>query len=71
MKLFEERIGRTLLLLEEEDLIGNIAYKLRGNHVDYVIAPIEAKENEDFVEQVSACIEIQGYKFGKVLYYET
>lgn len=41
MKTFKGRKQETLLLIE--DLDDKIASKLRGNHVDYIIAPLSAK----------------------------
>lgn len=43
MKTFKGRKQETLLLIEESDLDDKIASKLRGNHVDYIIAPLSAK----------------------------
>lgn len=47
MKTFKGRKQETLLLIEESDLDDKIASKLRGNHVDYIIAPLSAKDNEE------------------------
>lgn len=59
----------TLLLIEESDLDDKIASKLRGNHVDYIIAPLSAKDNEDFMKQALCCISISGIYWGQILYY--
>lgn len=49
MKTFKGHKQETLLLIEESDLDDKIASKLRGNHVDYIIAPLSAKDNEDLL----------------------
>lgn len=36
----------------------------------YIIAPVEAKNNEMFLRQADCCISIQGTYYGKILYYE-
>lgn len=61
MKTFKGRKQETLLLIEESDLDDKIASKLRGNHVDYIIA--SAKDNEDFMKQALCCISITGVKY--------
>ena len=62
---------RELLFLEESDNNEKLRSRLRGNHVDYVIAPKSFKDNKDFLEQVQACISSgEGYVWGEVLYYE-
>lgn len=63
MKTFKGRKQETLLLIEESDLDDKIASKLRGNHVDYIIAPLSAKDNEDFMKQALCCISISGVKY--------
>lgn len=60
MKTFKGHKQETLLLIEESDLDDKIASKLRGNHVDYIIAPLSAKDNEDFMKQALCCISISG-----------
>lgn len=67
MKTFKGHKQETLLLIEESDLDDKIASRLRGNHVDYIIAPLSAKDNEDFMKQ--ACISISGIYWGQILYY--
>lgn len=47
----------------------NELVKLRGNHVDYIIAPLSAKDNEDFMKQALCCISINGIYWGQILYY--
>lgn len=37
------------------DLDNSIASKLRGHHVSYIIAPVEAKNNEMFLRQADCC----------------
>lgn len=69
MKTFKGRKQETLLLIEESDLDDKIASKLRGNHVDYIIAPLSAKDNEDFMKQTLCCISINGIYWGQILYY--
>lgn len=64
MKTFKGRKQETLLLIEESDLDDKIASKLRGNHVDYIIAPLSAKDNEDFMKQALCCISISGIYWG-------
>ena len=59
-----------VLLIEKGDLDNSIASKLRGHHVSYIIAPVEAKNNEMFLRQADCCISIQGTYYGKILYYE-
>ena len=62
---------RELLFLEESDNNEKLRSRLRGNHVDYVVAPKSFKDNKDFLEQVQACIGSgTGYVWGEVLYYE-
>lgn len=69
MKTFKGHKQETLLLIEESDLDDKIASKLRGNHVDYIIAPLSAKDNEDFMKQAPCCISISGIYWGQILYY--
>lgn len=64
MKTFKGHKQETLLLIEESDLDDKIASKLRGNHVDYIIAPLSAKDNEDFMKQALCCISISGIYWG-------
>ena len=59
-----------LLFLEESDNNEKLRSRLRGNHVDYVVAPKSFKDNKDFLEQVQACIGGCGTVWGEVLYYE-
>lgn len=70
MKIFRNDRSDKVLLIEKGDLDSNIASKLRGHHVLYIIAPAEAKNNEMFLEQANCCISIQGTYYGKILYYE-
>lgn len=56
MKTFKGRKQETLLLIEESDL-------------DYIIAPLSAKDNEDFMKQALCCISINGIYWGQILYY--
>lgn len=65
MKTFKGRKQETLLLIEESDLDDKIASKLR----DYIIAPLSAKDNEDFMKQALCCISINGIYWGQILYY--
>lgn len=65
MKTFKGSRQETLLLIEDLDSPG----KLRGNHVDYIIAPLSAKDNEDFMKQALCCISISGIYWGQILYY--
>lgn len=46
MKVFR---SDKVLLIEKGDLDNSIASKLRGHHVSYIIAPVEAKNNEMFL----------------------
>jgi hypothetical protein len=64
------QIKMNLTLFEQGDLDNSIASKLRGHHVSYIIAPVEAKNNEMFLRQADCCISIQGTYYGKILYYE-
>ena len=60
-----------LLFLEESDNNEKLRSRLRGNHVDYVVAPKSFKDNKDFLEQVQACISSGAeHVWGEVLYYE-
>lgn len=65
MKVFRDDRSDKVLLIEN-----SIASKLRGHHVSYIIAPVEAKNNEMFLRQADCCISIQGTYYGKILYYE-
>lgn len=56
MKTFKGRKQETLLLIEESDL-------------DDKIAPLSAKDNEDFMKQALCCISISGIYWGQILYY--
>lgn len=69
MKLFKTNKFESLLLIEESDIHDNLLNKLRGQHVDFVIAPIELKDNELFIKQVQANISMLDYTWGKLLYY--
>lgn len=66
MKTFKGHKQETLLLIEESDLDDKIASRLRGNHV---VAPLSAKDNEDFMKQALCCISISGIYWGQILYY--
>lgn len=70
MKVFRDNKLDQVLLIEKEDLDNNIASKLKGHHVSYIVAPVEAKSNEMFLKQANCCISIQGVYYGKILYYE-
>lgn len=70
MKVFRDDRSDKVLLIEKGDLNNSIASKLRGHHVSYIIAPVEAKNNEMFLRQADCCISIQGTYYGKILYYE-
>lgn len=70
MKVFRDDRSDKVLLIEKGDLDNSIASKLRGHHVSYIIAPVEAKNNEMFLRQADCCISIQGTYYGKILYYE-
>lgn len=48
MKIFKDNRSDQVLLIEKEDLDNNIANRLRGHHVLYIITPVEAKSNEMF-----------------------
>lgn len=37
------------LLIERDDIDDNITSKIRGEHVDYIIIPIELKDNEQIL----------------------
>lgn len=63
MKTFKGSRQETLLLIEESDLDDKITSKLRGNHVDYIVAPLSAKDNEDFMKQALCCISIEGVRY--------
>lgn len=56
-----------VLLIERDD---NIASKIRGEHVDYIIAPKELKDNEQFLKQAKYNISREDYYWGQILYYE-
>lgn len=56
MKTFKGHKQETLLLIEESDL-------------DDKIAPLSAKDNEDFMKQALCCISISGIYWGQILYY--
>lgn len=51
MKVFRDDRSDKVLLIEKGDLDNSIASKLRGHHVSYIIAPVEAKNNEMFLRQ--------------------
>lgn len=70
MKTFKGSRQETLLLIEESDLDDKITSKLRGNHVDYIIAPLSAKDDKDFIKQAACCISIGGIYWGQILYYK-
>ena len=70
MKVFWDDRSDKVLLIEKGDLDNSIASKLRGHHVSYIIAPVEAKNNEMFLRQADCCISIQGTYYGNILYYE-
>ena len=70
MKVFRDNKLDQVLLIEKEDLDNDIASKLRGHHVSYIVAPVEAKSNEMFLKQANCCISIQGVYYGQILYYE-
>lgn len=58
------------LLIERDDVDDNIVSKIRGQHVDYIIAPIELKDNEQFLKQAECNISVEGNYQGQILYYE-
>lgn len=60
----------SVLLIEKDDIDDNIASKIRGEHVDYIIAPIELKDNEQFLKQSKCNISIENIYWGQILYYE-
>lgn len=73
MKLYTNRPqGGTILEIKytDKDKGEKLYREMRGLHVDYIIAPIELKEDKEFLKyaRVSTCM--QGQEFGKVLYYE-
>lgn len=70
MKKFSNRKMEFVLLIERDDIDDNIASKIRGQHVDYIIAPIELKDNEQFLKQAECNISIEGSYWGQILYYE-
>ena len=56
MKTFKGHKQETLLLIEESDL-------------DYIIAPLSAKDNEDFMKQALCCISIEeALEFYQLIY---
>lgn len=58
------------MTISEIDNDVNIASKIRGEHVDYIIAPIELKDNEQFLKQAKCNISIEDNYWGQILYYE-
>lgn len=44
---------------------------MRGLHVNYIIAPIELKEDKEFLMYTRVATCMQGQELGKVLYYKT
>lgn len=70
MKTFSNKKQENVLLIEREDINNTLISRLRGNHVNYVIAPIELRSNEQFLRQITCNISIDNIYFGQVLYYE-
>lgn len=70
MKEFSNKRMESVLLIEKEDVNDKIIYKIRGKHVDYIIAPIELKDNKLFLDQADCSITVLGIRRGKILYYE-
>lgn len=57
------------LLIEKKD-VNNVITKMNGIRVNYIIAPIELKENKQFLQEALSYICIQGNYCGQILYYE-
>lgn len=72
MKVFyDQRQACEVLVIEPEDLEGNVAMKMRGMRPSYIFAPIEAKEDSYFTRQATSCTRMDDIEFGKILYYGT
>ena len=69
MKKFSNRKMEFVLLIERVDIDNYIASMFRGEHVNYLIAPIELKDNEQFLKQAECNISIEGKYWEQILYY--
>lgn len=63
--------GGIILEIEYADKGEKLYREMRGLHVNYIIAPIELKEDKEFLMYARVATCMQGQEFGKVLYYET